>query len=186
MARPIAAFLPSGADAKTWQRWQVEIQMLFHEHAINNDRAARGMAQVSGVWLWGNGRLAEVAPPALTSVFAVPGASGDLARGLAHRAGLLADTLPTNFSAILDPIHAGHTLVAMGPISNEANVAQFDTHWLQPIMDALESGRLDALQLIADGQGTAITWRANHLSRLARITARLRSRTLHIPTSAEE
>ena len=185
--RPIAEFLPTGPDAKMWQRWQVEIQMLFHEHAINNDRVARGAAPVSGVWLAGNGRLADVAPPALTSVFATGDASGDLARGLAHRAGLSADTLPTKFSAILDRIRgSGHSLVAMEPISNQANVVRFDTAWLQPVMDALESGQLAALQLIADGQGTAITWRANHPSRFARMTARLRARALHIPSSAEE
>jgi hypothetical protein len=142
---------------------------------------------VSGVWLSGNGRLADVAPPALTSVFASGEASGDLARGLARRAGLSADTRPTRFSAILDRIRgSGHSLVAMEPISNQEDVGRFDTEWLRPVMVALESGQLDALQLIADGQGTAITWRARHPSRLARMTARLRPGALHIPSTAEE
>ncbi|HEY2816922.1 MAG TPA: hypothetical protein VGK44_07295 [Casimicrobiaceae bacterium] len=187
VGRPIAAFLPTGPDAKTWERWQVEIQMLFHEHAINNDRTARGLAPVSGVWLSGNGRLGDVAPLALKSVFATGDASGDLARGLACRAGLSTDVLPTTFSAILDRIRgSGHSLLAMEPISNQENIARFDAVWLQPVIDALESGQVDALHLIADAQGTAITWRAKHPSWLARMTARLRSRALPIPSRSEE
>ena len=70
MGRAIADFLPRGGDARTWQRWQVEIQMLLHEHAVNGEREARGSAVVSGVWLSGSGRLREITKPRLTSVFA--------------------------------------------------------------------------------------------------------------------
>jgi len=185
--RPIADFLPAGPDAKTWQRWQVEIQMLFHEHPINDARAARGSAPVSGVWLWGNGRLADIARPELASVYACGDESGDLARGLARHAGLSADTLAPVFSAILDRVCGpGHSLVSMEPISNDANMAQLDAAWLGPAVVALEAGRLDALQLIGDGSGTAITWGAKRRSRLARMTSRLRRRALPVPANAEE
>jgi len=184
---PIAGFLPRGPDANTWQRWQVEIQMLFHEHAINDERAARGAAPVSGVWISGGGRLLDVAPAALTSVFAADEESGDLARGLARHAGLSADSLPSTLSAILDRLkEPGHMLVAIEPISSQASLTRFDAAWLRPAVDALETGRLDALQLIADGQGTAITWRAKRPSALARATSALRRRTLHVPSSEEE
>ena len=187
VGRPIGAFLPSGPDANTWQRWQVEIQMLLHEHAINQAREERGQAPVSGVWLSGGGRLDDVATPALTLVLAESGEHGDLARGLAHRAGLSADTLPPAIAAILertsDPFEG---LAAMRPTTDAAQAAQFGVDWLQPAVDALARGRLDALQLIADGHGAAVTWRAKRRSRLAHAMSRLRGDSLDIPAIADE
>ena len=187
MGRAIAEFLPRGGDARTWQRWQVEIQMLFHEHAINGEREARGLAVVSGVWLSGSGHLREIAKPPLTNVFAANGESGDLARGLARHAGLSADALPATLSAILDHVpSSANVLVAMDTLNDETMMAHTDAHWLQPAVDALDAGALDALQLIADGHGAAVTWRAKRPSGLARVTSRLRNRSLEIPAPVEE
>ena len=40
--RGIFPFLPQGADAGLWQRWQNEIGMLLHEHPVNEARRGRG------------------------------------------------------------------------------------------------------------------------------------------------
>jgi hypothetical protein len=187
IGRAIAEFLPRGGDAMTWQRWQVEIQMLLHEHAINGEREDRGLAVVSGVWLSGNGRLRDIAKPRLTNVFAVGGESGDLARGLARHVGLSADALPSTLSAILGHVSSSaNILVAMDRLTDQAMMAHLDAHWLQPAVDALEAGAIDTLQLIADGHGVAVTWRARRPSGLARVTSRLRNRSLEIPARVEE
>ena len=185
--RAIAEYLPRGGDAKTWQRWQVEIQMLLHEHAINTARAGHGLPIVSGVWLSGNGRLREIVPPPLTNVFAAGDDGGDLARGLARHAGLSADRLPRTLSTILEHVpRTARVLVAMETMTNEAALARFDADWLRPAVDALEGGALDSLRLIADGHGAAVTWCAKHPSGLARVTSRLHNRVLEIPAAAEE
>src|SRR5206468_7110840 len=179
----IAELLPRGDGAKTWQRWQVEIQMLLHEHAINSEREQRGLPVVSGVWLSGGCRLSEIAPPPLTNVCAAADDTGDLARGLARHAGLSADPLPAMLSTILDQVpNSASVLVAMETMMDEAAIAHFDANWLQRAVDALEGGALDTFQLIADGHGAAVTWRAQRLSKLARVASRLRSRPLEIPT----
>jgi len=187
MGRAIAEYLPRGGGAKTWQRWQVEIQMLLHEHAINGEREDRGLAVVSGVWLSGSGRLREIGKPHLTNVFAAGGGSGDLARGFARHAGLSADAFPTTLSAILGRVpSSANVLIAMDTLKDEAMMTHAGADWLQPAVDALEAGALDALQLIADGHGTAVTWRAKRPSGLARVTSRLRNRSLEIPAPVAE
>ena len=54
--RPLRELLPQGTDAPRWRRWQNEIQMLLHAHAVNEARAAGGRAPVTSVWFWGGGR----------------------------------------------------------------------------------------------------------------------------------
>jgi hypothetical protein len=188
IGRSIYPYLPHGADGNTWKRWQVEIQMLLHEHAVNQQRDARGLPPVSSVWFWGNGRLADVATPTtLTRAFAAADESGDLVRGIARHVGLSVDALPEAFSAILERLNdGGNAIMALASMSDESAVERFGVDWLQPAVSALEAGKLNALRLIGDGHGAAVAWVARRPSRFARVTSRLRARSFEIPTLAEE
>lgn len=80
--RALDGLLPSGADARTWNRWQNEAQMLFYDHPVNLERERQGRPTISGVWTWGGGVLPLVADgPDLTI------ADHPLAAGLARAAG---------------------------------------------------------------------------------------------------
>jgi len=80
--RRVDAYLPWGPDAKAWERWQTEAQMLFFSHPVNEERARLGRPAISGVWTWGGGVLPRVkAGPELTV------ADHPLAVGLARAAG---------------------------------------------------------------------------------------------------
>ncbi len=48
--------LPAGADGDVFRALGNEIQMLWHDHPVNEDRAGRGLAPVNSVWFWGGGR----------------------------------------------------------------------------------------------------------------------------------
>lgn len=52
--------LLSGEDGPRWRRRLNEIQMLLHDHPVNQAREARGAMTVNGLWLWGGGRLPHV------------------------------------------------------------------------------------------------------------------------------
>ncbi|WP_295447350.1 phosphoglycerate mutase [uncultured Thiodictyon sp.] len=76
------AFLPTGADARAWNRWQNEAQMLFYQHPVNQERQRLGRPTISGVWTWGGGVLPKVPDaPAMTI------ADHPLAAGLVRAAG---------------------------------------------------------------------------------------------------
>jgi hypothetical protein len=187
IGRSIFSYLPRGSDGGIWRRWQVEAQMLLHEHPVNQQREARGLAPVSSLWFSGGGRLSDVTMPGLSAVFAAADENGDLARGLAGGVGLLADVLPVTLSAILDKLdRTSDALVALTATTDEAAIGRFGRDWLQPAVAALDAGKIDALQLIADGHGAAASWRARRPSGLARVASRLRSRAFDIPAIAEE
>jgi len=46
--------------AKKWRRLQNEIQMIWHDHPVNDARLARGELTVNSVWLYGIGSLADI------------------------------------------------------------------------------------------------------------------------------
>ena len=45
------------------RRLMTELQMLLHEHPVNEARAARGVPTVNAVWLWGGGEGQRAAKP---------------------------------------------------------------------------------------------------------------------------
>ncbi len=52
-----------GIEGKFWRVLGNDIQVLLHNHPVNQARVARGAAPVNGLWLWGGGRF----PAAVTS-----------------------------------------------------------------------------------------------------------------------
>jgi hypothetical protein len=187
LGRAIYRHLPRGADAKIWQRWQDEIQMLLHDHAVNQARETQGRAPVTGIWLWGGGRLADVAAPLGCRAFAAAGEPGDFVRGFAILAGQAADALPPDFSATMSRMERNvDVVVSLAPLYSDDDVRPFASAWLQPAVMALERGVVDALQLVANGQGAAATWRAERPSPFARLASRWRAPGFSIPTADEE
>lgn len=44
---------PTGADWRAWRRLLNELQMVWHEHPVNEAREAAGQMPINGVWLYG-------------------------------------------------------------------------------------------------------------------------------------
>jgi hypothetical protein len=57
--RSVRGLMPAGRDGARICSLMNEIQMLLHDHPVNQERAARGLAAVNSLWLWGFGRLVE-------------------------------------------------------------------------------------------------------------------------------
>ncbi len=63
LGRNIDVWLPTTAPdadpapARRWRRLHNELQMLWHEHPVNQAREARGDPAVNGIWLYGGGRM---------------------------------------------------------------------------------------------------------------------------------
>lgn len=59
LGRNLRDVLPSGRDAVRLRSLVNELQMLLHEHPVNERRAARGLPPVNSVWLWGIGSACD-------------------------------------------------------------------------------------------------------------------------------
>ena len=67
--RNLRDLMPAGPDGGRVRSLMNELQMLLHEHPVNERRAARGARVVNSLWLWGFGVAAEPARMALPSLF---------------------------------------------------------------------------------------------------------------------
>ena len=141
---PIANSLPSGAEAMRLRALMNEAQMLLHQHPVNTEREARGTLAVNSVWFWGGGTLA--APEARP--FSMVLAEDALARGLARSAGIAERSLPAGAEAMLAELPPqGRTLAVLG----SPQAAALERDWFEPLLAALEGGRIGMLSLVLGG-----------------------------------
>jgi len=58
--RNIDPFLPRGADGGPFFQLMNETQMLFHQANPTQQRSAKGITAVNGLWPWGGGKLGDI------------------------------------------------------------------------------------------------------------------------------
>ena len=60
--RNIDAYSPSGPDSRHWRRLVTEVQMSWHDHPVNERRAANGLPGINSIWLDGFAQAAQATP----------------------------------------------------------------------------------------------------------------------------
>lgn len=151
IGRPIRQFLPEGEDARLWQRTMNEVQVLLHNHPLNQAREAAGRRPANSLWFWGAGTLATAPAATLPAVQAAE----PLARGMARAAG--AEAAPPDLAAALRE----DTIVVLDTLLHPARqldldawrsqLATLERDWIAPLAGALDDGRVHKLTLTAPG-----------------------------------
>ena len=157
--RDINRHLPSGPVAKRWHSILNEIQMLLHEHPVNEAREARGEPIVNSVWLWGAGR----SPDGLESPYQSVTSDDPLAQGYAKGCGLRHRNLPADADQWLGRLpEDGRHLVVVDALRLPLALGDYDAwlkraaeleeRWFSPLLAALKSGRIGMVTvLVPDG-----------------------------------
>ncbi|MGC2518054.1 MAG: hypothetical protein WA373_02965 [Burkholderiales bacterium] len=152
--KAIDACLPAGADAMRFHALMNEAQMLLHEHPVNVEREARGEPAINSVWFWGGGVIdAPKVRPFSTVISDDP-----LASGLAQAAGISSHPLPGNAESLLAATAGeGVALIVLDALRQAAGYADagrlreqraaLERDWLEPLLKALQSGRIGMLTL---------------------------------------
>ncbi len=158
--RDINRYLPSGEGSMRWHTLLNEIQMLLHEHPVNEAREARGEPVVNSVWLWGVGRMPADPAASFQSVTA----DDPLALGFAQAAGLRHRPLPPNAAEWLARLpEDGRQLIvldrlrlplALGDFEGWlARLVELEERWFAPLLGALKSGRIGMVTVcVPDGE----------------------------------
>jgi hypothetical protein len=174
--RNLRELLPTGADAGQWRRWHSEIQMLLHEHPVNVARERRGLPPANSVWFWGGGTCPV---PGDAPVLTVAG--NGIAAALAAHHGSPARPLPSPsagaLAGVLAATPAAGRRAATVVIAPDAplDLAAVERDWAAPAWTALARGVIDAVTLIADGDGCTLVWTASRPGAWQRLAARLRA-----------
>jgi hypothetical protein len=135
---PLALDRVSGPDARPLQRLAMEIQMLLHEHPVNNARETRNLPTANALWLWG-GTPGHAPAADYDQVYA----NDFISQTLARAAGLRHTALPD----VLDPSSLpDNSLIVLTEATPE-----LDERCLAPLLSALRRRRIGELTLQQPG-----------------------------------
>lgn len=169
--RDILPYMPAGNDGGRWRQRLNEVQMLLFQHPVNEQREQRGQPTINSLWFWGNGQLPAAPSTHYTRVYS----DDPITQGLAilsrtpfEQRPDLADadavsTLPDGELLLqYSDIHAAQTLGDAQAWQDALNELQQTL--LQPLLLALNSGRISALTLIG-GNGLQYRCQRRNLNR---------------------
>lgn len=151
VGRPVRDFLPEGEDARLWQRTMNELQVMLHNHPVNQAREAAGHRPANSLWFWGAGVLRRAQP----STARVIQADDPLIRGFALATGSTVAT--PDCGKAMD----GDSLVVLDDLllparhldidSWRTRLAKLERTWFAPLAAALRSKHVRALRITAPG-----------------------------------
>lgn len=170
--------LPKGKRGMLWCRYLNELQMLLYNHPVNDAREARGEPTVNSVWFWGESDSSVVIQSDLQQILS---AEGWLAT-LAAQAQIACDLPPYRFADL--SLSTGHSLIHLDVVEAAAQfhdvwgwqqgLQRLETDWLQPALQALQSGQVDCLQIVCHGEaGFSLTIKRSDLWKFWRRPVRL-------------
>lgn len=153
----VGACLPAGEDSRYWQRVTNDVQMLLHDHPINEARESAGNLPVNSVWLWGGG-----ARPAVTArPFDSVRSNDALSRSLALRTKIDGDALPGDADEWLDGLGDGNHLAVLNFLRGAAQyrdeqgwqeaLNELERRWFAPLREALAERRIASLTFTVPG-----------------------------------
>lgn len=148
-------YLPTGEDRTIWHNRFNEIQMLLHEHPINQARQERGELAINSLWFWGGGRI----PETVTSIYTHIWSNDMLPRALALTSGTPYATLPANAERWLETAEHGNHLVVLAALWRKTqynnaygwreDLKAFEQNWFAPLYTALQKGQITQLTITA-------------------------------------
>lgn len=146
-ANELQSVMPRGPDAGELRRLMTELQMLLHEHPVNEARVRRGLPAINAVWLWGMGSVAAMSSAQMPTL---PAAFGDepYLRGIYQLHGQSVQPLPPTAGELVAAIDAEKRAIAVASVDD---VAELEERWIAPLVQALAARRIDRLDLILDG-----------------------------------
>ena len=159
----ISFFMPEGQSAPRFRKLQNEIQMLWHEHPANLERAAKGQAAVNAFWPWAaNGNRAAKGATLITS-----GAQPWLDKLAAGTGGGALDA-----AAVL--AGSGTRIVYCDQLSAPAIAGDWsawihamnalENAWFAPVLAALKAGSVERVSVVLSGRETLLETTTNRLA----------------------
>ncbi|KIO49300.1 phosphoglycerate mutase [Nitrosospira sp. NpAV] len=149
----INELLPFGTNNTSWHALFNEVQMVLHEHPLNQSREARGEPAINGTWFWGGG----VMPQSMTSPYTHVWSDDVLAAALALASGITHMRLPLDATAWRESAVPGDHFIVLDSLHGRAQYAdaygwreslkELERNWFAPLWSMSRQGKLDQLTL---------------------------------------
>ncbi len=147
----LARAQPAGGGATTLRRLMAEIEMWLHEHPVNLRREAAGRRAVRALWLWGGGPRPVIAPAEPPARIQRVHSEDAWVRAAACLAGvaLAPQGEPVGASAFATRSDSDLVATASWQAPDVPDPVAFEQRHLAPAVQALASGRLQRLTIVA-------------------------------------
>ena len=167
-ATPALAVAGAPAEPGRGDALLTEVQMVLHEHPVNEAREARGEPAINSVWLWGAG----AAPGSVSAPWHSVVAGDPLVRGLARAAQVRAhealagrawlERAPEDgrHLVVLDSLRAAAALADAGAFSRSVEV--LEEQWFEPLVAALRADRVGMVTLHVPDAAQALSVETIH------------------------
>jgi len=132
--------LPQGPEGRRWRALLSEAQVVLHNHPLNAQRAAAGLAPVNSLWFWGAGTL----PDHVRSNYARIASDDETLTALAALGGVSIEAKPASWNG---RANADDTLF---DLRDARDLALLERDWFAPLLAALASGEVKQLRLDFD------------------------------------
>lgn len=144
------SLLPQGAGARQALAFLTELQMVLHDHPVNQARGQRGEPAINSIWLWGAGRLPHAARAPWQSLCS----DDPLALGLARLAGIRHAPVPAGAAPWLEQApREGRHLCLLAP--SAAPCESLEQRWFGPLLRALREDRIGMVTVRIPDAGEA-------------------------------
>ncbi len=151
-ANELERVMPHGLDAGEMRRLMTELQMLLHDHPVNEARARRGLPAINAIWLWGSGVAPQAsrstAPSFTAHILPIAFGEAPYLRGLYQLHGCPVRSALQDCSALLTNLTRTPRAVA---VVKDVDIDSLEKLWLAPLARALLTGDLQRLDLVLDG-----------------------------------
>jgi hypothetical protein len=155
VGRDVNRLLPEGEDRLAWHRIFNEVQMVLHEHPVNEERSQRGALPINSLWFSGGGRL----PRAITKFDAVIGSTA-LMQGFSTLADIPFTAAAQGVSAIgakrvlVELSDAATAAMRLDPAAWKQALEVLEERWFAPLTGLLKTGSVREIVVatVADGR----------------------------------
>ncbi|MDR0181771.1 phosphoglycerate mutase [Lysobacter arvi] len=132
--------LPQGSEGRRWRALLSEAQVVLHNHPLNAQRAAAGLAPVNSLWFWGAGAL----PDRVRSAYAHIASDDETLTALAALGGIDVTAKPASWS--------GRTSTgnALFDLRDARDLAVLERDWFAPLRTSMAAGEVKRLRLDFD------------------------------------
>jgi hypothetical protein len=132
--------LPQGSEGRRWRALLSEAQVVLHNHPLNAQRAASGLAPVNSLWFWGAGML----PDRVQSNVACIASDDETLTALASLGSVHVDAKPASWNG---RVQAGNSLF---DLRDARDLSLLERDWFAPMLKSIADGALERLRFDFD------------------------------------
>ncbi len=134
--------LPQGPEGRRWRALLSEAQVVLHNHPLNAQRAAAGLAPVNSLWFWGAGAL----PDRVASHYAHIASDDEALTALAALGGTTVEPRASAWQG------AAGQADRLFDLRDARDLAVLERDWFAPLLAAVAKGQVKRLRMeFADG-----------------------------------